>query len=191
MTGHDEDLEARRRSRGVGGLLVAMAGVAALVLWSELRGPTGARPGATAAEFELPRLGGGAVRLSSFRGRPTLLDFWATWCAPCEDELLTLQQLQADSAAQGTSTPAIVGINIDGGDTSTEEVMRFVQRLGVTFPVALDTGGVATTFGVTRIPLVVLVDGQGRIVQTWSGRVAATELMAAVQRVVPGGLPAR
>jgi len=158
--------EARRGFGGSGWLLaiaiLAMAG--ALILLGE-GSPAPLRRGDPAPDFELPRLGQSeAASLGDLRGRVVLVNFWATWCKPCEDEMPAMQRLYDSLSPRGFELLAI------SVDTGPDEVAAFVKRMGLTFPVLLDhdqkTSGAYQTMG---YPESLLLDRDGTIVERYVG----------------------
>ncbi|MFQ5576854.1 MAG: redoxin domain-containing protein [Anaerolineae bacterium] len=125
--------------------------------------PTGPYPGAIAPDFTLNTLGGEAVTLSQLRGKPTLINFWATWCPPCREELPVLQ---ATFAARGDELNFLaVDVREDKGT-----VQPFAERLGLTFPILLDRKGeVSTLYQVRGIPTTLFVDARGVVVNRHVG----------------------
>lgn len=117
---------------------------------------TDARPavGYPAPTWELENLEGRPVRLEDFRPQPVLVNFWATWCPPCQAEMPLLDRL----ARQRTDVAVVA---VDVGDRA-QEVRAFLAARGLTLPVALDTqGAVATRYGVRGLPTTFFLDGQG------------------------------
>jgi thiol-disulfide isomerase/thioredoxin len=126
---------------------------------------------ATAASgFELPALDGGTVRLDDFRGRVVLLNFWATWCAPCREEMPALAALATQLGPQGL---VVLAVSVREPRATVEP---FVRGLGLRFPVALDQEGTVTArYHVFALPTTIVVDRQGRHVgsvlgiRDWTG----------------------
>lgn len=115
----------------------------------------GLQRGARAPGFILDDLAGQPVKLSDFTGRVVLLNFWATWCAPCRDEMPLLQQRHAQYAP----ALAVIAVNFD---EPLEYVQAFAAEFGLTFTVLLDPGGAAQdAYAVRGYPTTVLVDAQG------------------------------
>jgi peroxiredoxin len=146
------------------GATVAVAAVVfALLLFSE-PAPDPIRPGQQAPGFDLPLLDGASVSLASLRGRVVLLNFWATWCAPCEAEMPAMQRLHTALASKDF---ALIAVSLD---KERAEVEQFRQRLGLTFPIALDPAkGVSTQYQTYRYPESYLIDREGRILSRYVG----------------------
>jgi len=105
--------------------------------------------------------------LAAFRGRVVLLNIWATWCAPCREELPTLDALQEQLGGPGF---AIIALSIDKG--GLPEAQPFLERIGVTrLRAYADTFGEATErYSATGVPLVLVIDPQGREIGRRLGR---------------------
>jgi thiol-disulfide isomerase/thioredoxin len=110
-----------------------------------------------APDFELERLSGGTVKLSELKGRVVLLNFWATWCGPCREEMPHLAKLYEKYRDQGLE---ILAITTDE-KSDRAKVAPFVAKYGMTFPVLYDVG-VADAYGVNGMPTTVYIDAQGR-----------------------------
>jgi cytochrome c biogenesis protein CcmG, thiol:disulfide interchange protein DsbE len=112
------------------------------------------------ADFTLPDVQGHLVRLADLRGRPVLVNIWATWCYPCREEMPSMNALYKDYSAKGL---AIVAIATDTGGKSV--VAPFIQVHGLTFPVLLDPQDmVGRQLQVPGIPTSYLLDKRGRII---------------------------
>ena len=116
----------------------------------------------TAPDFTVQSLDGGEFRLSETNGKIRLIDFWATWCAPCREEVPMLNQLQADYGDQGLLVLAIT-------DEESEIVRDFVEEHGVEYTNLIGTTEVAEAYGVLGLPAAYLVDAEGRLVKTFLG----------------------
>ncbi|NQZ96113.1 MAG: TlpA family protein disulfide reductase [Myxococcales bacterium] len=153
--------------RGMGPWLVAAVVVGAAV-FAVVLGPDAPPPvirGSVAPGFELSRVDGGApVTLEGLRGKVVLLNFWATWCKPCEDEMPAMERLHRELAASGF---ALLAISVDD---SVEPVQAFRKRLGLTFPVLHDVEkDVSETYQAFRFPESLLVDAEGVVVERYIG----------------------
>ena len=134
--------------------------------------PASAEP---APAFALPALDGRVVRSDDFRGRPLVIDFWATWCEPCKAALAEHEQLVARYGAK----VGLVAINLD---EQPGVARRFLERRGVAVAVLLDPEGrAAAAFGVTAMPYAVVVGADGAIRERIDGA-PYPRLWAAVER---------
>jgi peroxiredoxin len=120
--------------------------------------------GLAAPEFAVPRLGGGELSLRALRGKVVLVNLWATWCAPCEQEMPAMQRLYAKLAPRGFE---LVAISVDEDARAVE---RFRDRLGLTFPIGLDAQrDAAERYQSFRYPESFLVDREGVLVARYIG----------------------
>ncbi|MDW8141734.1 MAG: redoxin domain-containing protein, partial [Candidatus Bipolaricaulota bacterium] len=132
--------------------------------------------GFRAPDFELADLTGNYVRLSDLVGRPILLNFWASWCAPCRKEM---PELQAFAHEYGDKI-AVVGVN---WNDAHDEVERFLNEYGVSYLNLLDTNGkVFVRYGLTGLPTTFFLDEEGIIRGKWLGSMTKTDILAAFQK---------
>ena len=118
----------------------------------------GTQPGNLAPNFQLPNLDGETVSLSDLRGKPVMLNFWATWCPPCRAELPYIQQIYEEQSTRG-----FVVLTVNLGE-SPSKVKEFVQSYGLSFPVLLDTKqGTAQKYNIGGIPTTFFIDKNGII----------------------------
>jgi len=115
----------------------------------------------------LPKLGGsGAVSLADFRGKPVLLNVWASWCDPCKAEMPLLEKAHKRMAAAGGT---VLGVDVQDDQ---EEALAFLRKKGVTFPSVRDRDReYVRRFGVNQYPESFLIDAEGRIVALSRGPV--------------------
>src|SRR5690349_7707838 len=117
--------------------------------------------GKPAPDFALQTLDGKTLRLSDFRGKGVLLNFWATWCVPCKVEMPWFVELQKQYGSDGLQ---ILGINADE-DTSKDELEKFAKGMGVNYPVLLGKEEVEQAYGgIQFLPVTVYVDRDGKVV---------------------------
>jgi cytochrome c biogenesis protein CcmG/thiol:disulfide interchange protein DsbE len=115
----------------------------------------GDQPGDTAPNFRLMSIRGTPIALSDWRGRGVWINFWATWCPYCRQELAVLEQEQRIYGRR----VAILGVDLE---EPRGVVQRFVNRQHLTYPVVLDSqGAVAAEYGVTKLPTSVFVTPTG------------------------------
>lgn len=111
-----------------------------------------------APDFTLKNRSGGNLRLSEQRGEVVLLNFWASWCGPCRQEMPILNTLHERYSKLGFS---VIGINVDKDSSLADKILKDIP---VTFPILLDdTGAVSGTFDVSAMPTTILVDRDGNM----------------------------
>jgi thiol-disulfide isomerase/thioredoxin len=129
---------------------------------SSLAAPFAVSP---APDFSLPNLSGQTVSLSPLRGRPVLVDFWATWCPPCRESIPALARVYEAYKGRGLH---VLGINVDGGDGMP--VAEFVRKRKIPYTVLLaGENSTPNDYGVEGIPAIFLVSPSGKIVNRWVG----------------------
>jgi len=117
-----------------------------------------------APSFVLPSIDGQEKSLEDFKGKPLMLHFWATWCPACREELPTFQRLYEELGPSGFN---IVAINVG---ESPEKVKKFVEEMGLTFPILLDPKReVANRYRVMGLPTTYWIDSSGKIVDLTLG----------------------
>lgn len=125
---------------------------------------SGPRAGDLAPDFVLPKLDGSVQKLSNHRGKPVLVNLWATWCPPCIAEMPLLDAIVRDYSSRGL---VVLGV---AGDDDAARVREFVEQRAPAFEVLLDPGGtVGTQYGITGYPETFLVDRDGKLVAKYIG----------------------
>jgi cytochrome c biogenesis protein CcmG/thiol:disulfide interchange protein DsbE len=126
--------------------------------------PLGAEAASKAPNFSLPTSHGKKLRLSDYRGRVVYLDFWASWCAPCQESFPWMRKMQSRYRKKGLR---VITINLD---KDKKQAREFLRRHRINFPVAYDPKGrIATRYGVRAMPSSYLIDRRGRIVMVHLG----------------------
>ena len=121
-------------------------------------------PGDPAPDFTRPDLAGNPLHLADYRGKVVLVNFWASWCGPCLEEMPRLVAWQRDYAAAGLQ---VVGISMDD---SVAPVKRLLARQPVDYPIVLGDPKLGAAYGgVLGLPLSFLIDRQGRIAARYQG----------------------
>lgn len=114
--------------------------------------------GNVAPDFELQTLSGENVRLSDYRGKKVMLNFWATWCPPCRAEMPDMQKFYEDTDME------ILGVNLTSSEVNIGSVENFVDEMGISFPILLDgKNKVGTTYYIQPIPTSFMIDKNGVI----------------------------
>ncbi len=110
---------------------------------------------------DLPSLGKDTPALTSYKGKPHVLVFWAVWCGPCAAELREVERVSR------TEKIPFVGIAVD---SSEKQARRMVERTGITFANYLDyDSAFADTLGISGVPSLLLIDGNGRVAWSYTG----------------------
>ncbi len=137
-------------SRPVLAFLLLVSGAAAAV--------ASAAPGGAAPDFTLAARDGSKVRLADLRGQVVMINFWASWCGPCRQEMPLLGQLQAKYEPLGFT---LLGVNVEPDSAAA---VAWLKGVPVAFPILFDTdSSVATRFGVEGMPSTVFVDRNGQV----------------------------
>lgn len=114
--------------------------------------------GALAPGFQSETPAGEPISLEALRGRPVVLNFWATWCGPCRVEMPALQRASERYAGDGLTILAVNAME------PADRVTGFMEELGLTFPAVLDPDGeILDLYGVRVFPTTIVVDAEGRI----------------------------
>lgn len=154
----------------IAGLVLALVAAGLLLTQgnakNEFSSKTSAEKKEPAPNFTLALLDGKNFHLSDYKGKPVLINFFASWCLPCREEMPALEKIAHEYKPKGV---IFLGIAID----DTEEKMKdFVAKYGVTFPVGLDkTAAIQKSFGIYGIPTTYFIDRQGVINYSHSGSV--------------------
>jgi len=132
-----------------------------LCVLGSIAGPAGAGSMPEPPAFTLKDLDGKVVRLSDYKGRPVVVDFWATWCQPCRASLPHLNTLHDRYSEKGL---VVLGLSVD--DSGPQRVKRFADHLGLHFRLAMADERVLDAFGPIRsIPTTFFIDKKGQVVR--------------------------
>jgi thiol-disulfide isomerase/thioredoxin len=148
--------------------------------------------GKMAPAFSLEKLSGGRVSLANYRDKALLINFWATWCAPCKIETPWLVELRNKYAPQGFE---ILGIDAEGDDLQPGDragwakdkaaVTQFVRQMKMPYPVLLDGDSISTAYGgVDELPTSLFVDRQGKVVASSLGLTSESEIEANIKKAL-------
>ena len=131
-------------------------------------------------EFTLEDLKGTEARLSKYRGKVLLLDFWATWCKPCIDAIPELKRLHEEFGKDEKF--AVIGISVDVGKNARKKVAKFIKKQKIPYPMLHDAkeGQASLALKVMAIPAMFLIDQEGQIVAQWTGKIDKGEVKTKV-----------
>jgi peroxiredoxin len=134
--------------------------------------------GVQAPDFTLIALDGSKVKLSDFRGKAVLLNFWATWCSPCRVEMPWFEDLQKQYGKDGL---VVLGVAMD--DSEPASIAKFASEVGVNYPVLLGTNKVSDDYGdVQYLPTTFYIGRDGAIVDKMTGLLDRQEIEASVKK---------
>jgi cytochrome c biogenesis protein CcmG/thiol:disulfide interchange protein DsbE len=176
-------LTAAQRERWIkaGGAMLAFALVA--LAWHFGTRQSGGMTAVTARrkmpELALAELDGGTWRMEDHRGQVVLINYWATWCGPCREEMPGLVRLAGELGAKGF---AVVGVSLDVG--SREGVRRFVKEYRVPYPIAFPEEMSQMAQGMAGVPTTILVDREGRVAKTYVGAVQERDFREDVEKLL-------
>jgi peroxiredoxin len=162
-------------------LLLFLAGAVFFAL--QLRPPRPIGAGDAAPDFTLPAAGGGSLALHDFRHRVVVLNFWATWCPPCVEEIPSLQKFADQTRDSGV---VVIGVSEDQNRGSLE---KFTAQHHLSYPVAHDSSqSVAARYGTFKYPETFILGRDGRVARKIAGPVdwQNPHLVGAVQALARG-----
>ena len=172
-------------------LLILIALVVAIIMWPTEASAEASRSsvvqddiakttliieGDKAPDFTVEMLDGSKVKLSSLRGKVVLINFWATWCKPCREEMPDLQSIYEER----DDDVVILAINMDAHN----DVEGFIDSYSVTFPVLLDENDqISDMYQIISLPTTYFIDEDGTIVQKHFGQITYEQLEEILQKI--------
>ena len=142
--------------------------------------PAGDVKGKTAPDFTLDTLEGQAVKLSDYRGKAVLLNFWATWCGPCKVEMPWFVDLQKQYGSQGLQ---IIGVAMD--DSGKDAIDKFAKEMGVNYVILQGKEAVGDAYGgVLGLPTTFFIDRNGKIIDSSSGLIGKGEIEENIKKAL-------
>ncbi|WP_407270695.1 thiol-disulfide oxidoreductase ResA [Radiobacillus sp. PE A8.2] len=145
-------------------MLLMLAAVGYAIYSSQIKDNSPVLVGDYAPNFSLETLQGERVQLKDYRGKGVFLNFWGTWCKPCETEMPYMENAYKVFKQQGVE---ILAVNIEESDLV---VQSFVDRFELTFPILMDRKGAVTEqYGIGPIPATYLIDKNGKVLKIITG----------------------
>lgn len=161
---------------------IASIALAALLTGTGPSAAQSARPGSAPPDFRLKTLAGGTVSLTEYRGRPLLLNFWATWCTPCRAEMTDI--IAAYDAHKGQDLQ-VLAINLTDQER-VKDVRGFVSELQMPFPVLLDEKGkVRRSYALRGVPTSVFIDANGIVRMVNVGPITREAIVRGLAAILP------
>ncbi|MCM3169560.1 MULTISPECIES: thiol-disulfide oxidoreductase ResA [Peribacillus] len=160
-------------------LLMALAVAYALYL-NFFMEKTRVQAGDQAPDFVLENMEGNKVQLSELKGKGVFLNFWGTWCKPCEKEMPFMERQYNYFKNQGVE---VLAVNIGESDVAIE---TFAKRYGLTFPILKDKKSVVTeTYDITPIPTTFLIDKNGIVTKVITGSMTERDISNYMEEIKP------
>jgi len=132
----------------------------------------------------LATLDGKKVTLADYKGRPVLVNFWATWCGPCKVEMPWFEEFRKQYAGQGFE---VLGLT-DDADAGKEVITKVAQKAGVSYPILLTDGKVQTAYGgMDVLPMSFYVDRNGIVVEQTAGLGSKDQIEANIKKTIASG----
>lgn len=137
-----------------------------------------ARVGSPAPPWSEPTSTGGTLSLDSLRGKPIYMNFFATWCPPCNEEALDINALQKQYAARGLQTVGVDELE------NAKKAAQFVRKYGLVYPAIVDDGTLQTEYSVNALPVHVFIDRTGVVHKIVVGEMSKKQITAAILTIL-------
>ncbi|MCP8968715.1 thiol-disulfide oxidoreductase ResA [Ectobacillus ponti] len=162
-------------------ILLVLIGAVAFTLYQNFSGDKEkVAIGSAAPNFKAVTMDGKEISLRDLRGKGVFLNFWGTWCKPCEKEMPYMNELYSVYKDKGVE---IVALNADETEIA---VKNFAAQYGLKFPIAIDKGQeILTTYGVVPLPTSFLIDKNGKVVDIIKGTQTKEQIEAYMKKIMP------
>jgi len=142
------------------------------------------KEGERAPDFELGTLAGGKIKLSDLRGSPVLINFWATWCGPCKQEMPLIVEQYNWNKANGLRVLAIDSVAFDNLD----DIRKYADQFKMTFDVVLDPDDkVSSDWAIMALPSSFFIRADGTVAKVHVGQMTADQLTGYLKLILPNG----
>ncbi|MEC1602703.1 MULTISPECIES: redoxin domain-containing protein [Bacillus] len=153
-------------------LLIGLAGYMCWNIYQQFsKKEIGIEEGQQAPDFTLKTLLGERTSLSDVKGKKVLLNFWATWCKPCRQEMPAMEELQKEH-----SDVAVIAVNFTSAEKSEKKVQTFADTYHLTFPILIDKKGINADYNVFSYPTTYILDEKGVIQDIHIGTMTKKEM---------------
>ena len=152
------------------------------------------KAGNKAPDFTAELIDGSSLALSDLKGKPVIINFWATWCPPCKAEMPDIQKLYEKSSTEGEDAVIVLGVAAPnmGQEGSEEEIAAFMEEKGYTYPVLMDTEGeLFNSYGIMSFPTTFMIDRDGNVFGYVSGMLSADMMDSIVRQTLDGKVDQR
>lgn len=146
--------------------------------------------GKIAPAFTLQDLNGNKVSLANYKGRPLVVDFWATWCGPCKVEIPWFEKLHDQYASQGLEIIGVSADELDKDDpaklfTEKRDIADFAAKMHMNYPILIDGGSLENQYGgLDALPTTFFIDRKGKIVASTVGLAPRDEIEANIKKAI-------
>ena len=145
---------------------------------SSQSGPSVAATNAPAPAFAEPLVGGGTLTMASLQGKPVYLNFFATWCPPCNEEAPDVAAIAKEYAPQGLQ---VVGVDVLENESKAKQ---FVAQHHITYPAVVDAGALRDAYQINGMPVHVFIDKNGIVKKIFTGELSKAEMTADVKEIL-------
>ena len=165
---------------------LVLVGFLGLLVWGMLnKEPITGLSGVTrvnraAPDFTLETFSGKTISLQDLRGKPVVINFWASWCPPCRVEASLIERTWRAYENRGL---IFLGVNIQD---RKEDALSYMREFDITYPNGPDpTGEISFDYGVSGLPVTFFISGQGEVVRRWVGAIQKSALISAIEEILP------
>jgi cytochrome c biogenesis protein CcmG, thiol:disulfide interchange protein DsbE len=137
-----------------------------------------ARIGEAAPDWKDPLVSGGSLTMAQLRGKPVFMDFFATWCPPCNDEAPEVNAAYKEYAPQGLQ---VIGVDVE---ENAQKAKQFVDQHQLAYPAVVDTGTLSDLYSINGMPVGVFIDKNGVIRRIEVGQLSSAQLNADIKSIL-------